>query len=628
MTDMSEPQHAAYPDMAQAALSLELLISQLADADPTVRTWAAIGLRKRNDPRALPALFAMVNDSDLDVLEAVFAALDVLIPPDDLSNLFRLACMPASGATRRGSALHAYCLLQRNRTAAIDYLVSALADPDLAVRLRICSNLCDHIRWICRPNLVRDANDADISPGEEEQPYAKLLPALLRGLQDDSAVVRVACSKALNTKRSFRSKEVCFALLPLLFDIEESVRRAARNTLSRYRIALDDLQPYLHDECPEMRAIAIQLLPSKLTAEIAEELLTASRDTFASVRLAVAHYLGAHFRQLDISWSDERMLPHDLPLVQVFHGFLQDENQAVRTFVIKHFSDYWQHSLREKYFDALQYLDDDGTRIHAVQVLHDSEPRALYAYFTDIYAKAGIEGKIALLTLCARWDPLENRRFPRRIINSALEDADAGLRRAALEVMAQAKGTKLRPLLARFINDPVADVAAVATSAVQKIDEQLTYASLAAGLQATSSGKRYFTVSLLEDFTDPQRLSLLCVALHDTHAEVRHLATYFAQQYTDDLAILAELQRIARHDEDPEVRVMAIKALGRSGSLENTQILLPMLHEKSSVDSHASTTGFTNADRGILRGGRHSVQHGSQRSAHPFIVSSGGNHAQ
>jgi len=613
MTDMPFSQDANYGGMDTSA-SLESLLSRLTDADPTVRTWAAIGLRKLNDPRAIPALFSALNDSDWDVREDALDALELIIPSDDVPNLLRLASLPSENEGMDPSyiAMYAYRKLRRHWEQAANFIVSALSDPNITIRQQISTNLSDHVDLIGSSSYFHGSEDE--LPAEVTQRFSEIVfPALIQGITDDSAKVRAACAKALGMNRYFHEMATFSMLAPLLRDTEDCVRKAAIGTLYRHPHSLDDLLPYLHDSQVFTRAAAIRVLPKDLDVAGIDTLLTACQDASVEVRhAALAQVITQSYPNRDLRNAD---LPGDPRLVTALFRFLNDFDPAMRELAAEKIAGYWQLDLAGRYLDLLVHGDRDA-RQKALRVLPELRPHRFVGQLREQFEYENTDGRIAILSLVSRLNSVGTRSTKKHVIETSLRDPDPTLRSAAVEAAAQTEGVEMRDVLQPLLDDPDPHVAATARRVVAQIDERLSYPSLSAGLKDPLPETRRKTVRLIKESPDPRRFALLCDALYDGDHSVQSEAFRLAGEIANT-RIVHELTRIIQNtDESSRWLVMefsshcgaieaapailfsrsgafeavpailfrrsrAIEALGRCGSPEVVPVLLPTLREKS-----------------------------------------------
>lgn len=582
MTESSELQSGFHSDVLKGTVPFAELLSRLTDTDPFVRVWAAIGLRRLCDPRAIPFLFARVEDPDWDVRAEVINALKVLIAPDDVPNLFGLACIPKANPRDDPSfvAMHAYRLLRKQWMSAIDFLANSLASSDVAVREHICTNLNDHLYFL-EPSSAFEVGDAErinFPANASEIIQERLLRILLNGLSDVSLHVRVACVTAL--KCGYFHIDTAYAeLLPLLRDRDAPVREAAVDTLHRFTPSLDDLMPYVHDLHPSTRAAALRLLPMEHEDTWIEIIIAASYDSNEEVQMVVARYLARRIGYLFSPDNRQSQLPDDSRLIRVLQRLSVESHHSVQKYISEEMMKAMSYELTQRYLDAL-VSDDADARSVALKVLPGMPIHRFRHRMSNLFTRASVHGRTAIIALVTLLDSSWKRSYYRHIIQNGLMDQDIDVRIAAISAAGLHEGTEMRKELMPYMSEPDERIANAAKRAMQCIDDKLTYPSLQAALFAPDSDVRREAVKLLSETNDPRRDALLSLALQNDELCVRIDAVMLARELRSE-RLYRDLLHIVQHDADQYIRGMAIEALGSYGTYATVPYLITLLREKA-----------------------------------------------
>ncbi|MBL8155592.1 MAG: HEAT repeat domain-containing protein [Anaerolineae bacterium] len=208
--------------------SLASLIAQLQDAQPNVRSKAALGLGQLGDPQAIEALIGtLCHDPELNVQEDATWA------------------------------------LVRIGAAAVEPLIHALSDPSAAARHNAAHTL----------GKIGDGRAVD---------------GLIGALRDGDAPVRLKAAYALGQIGDGRAAQ---GLVDLLADPDLNVRWMAVEVLERLK-AVEAVLPALGHAEADVREQAAAILGLIGDRRAAEGLIRAARDETWEVRVAAIQALG------------------------------------------------------------------------------------------------------------------------------------------------------------------------------------------------------------------------------------------------------------------------------------------------------------------------------------------------
>lgn len=132
------------------------LVAALADADPAVRKYAAMGLRNRRNPRAVPALLTLLKDPNPNIRTAVIDTLQETADPRAVESL--IAVWQTDKEERlRNQAFSAICFIADMR--ATDTLLTMLKDPaHSSLAIRALGSIGDDRAFEPLLAIAKDAN--------------------------------------------------------------------------------------------------------------------------------------------------------------------------------------------------------------------------------------------------------------------------------------------------------------------------------------------------------------------------------------------------------------------------------------------------------------------------------------
>ncbi|MDE2125438.1 MAG: HEAT repeat domain-containing protein [Armatimonadetes bacterium] len=200
---------AVFETPAGRAQSVALLLAQLKDTDPAVRSGAADALGKIGDPSADPALIGLVQHDVASVVRVAIGALALIASPDGEPVLISAVANPNADSNAREQA--AAGLGKLGDPAAITALLSALSDDDLDLRTAAVAALAHAVRPMppapaVQPVLKRliaalANNNNDLRKGVASALVAvdspSIDPALVVALKDPDPRVRAAAAVSL-----------------------------------------------------------------------------------------------------------------------------------------------------------------------------------------------------------------------------------------------------------------------------------------------------------------------------------------------------------------------------------------------------------------------------------------------
>jgi HEAT repeat protein len=256
-----------------------LVLATNGDQNARRRVGECLGAIKVIGPPGVATLITLLDDAESEVQNSAVRALKLvsneptLIP--QLIKTFEQGSLKA-----RSSAVGVLGLFQEDRVEAV--LLRALDDPDAQVRAWAAYAVLETPHPKLAPELVRRLKTVDNSTlstleGALRLSASKIVPDLLRGLQDESPRARAACVRVLFHVLPDHATLVVPALSPLLQDPDPQVRRSLFQVLC--------IRAYLFDP-----------------ALLSEPLLKGLDDPNADVRSSAAEALRAFAEK----WPNDR----------------------------------------------------------------------------------------------------------------------------------------------------------------------------------------------------------------------------------------------------------------------------------------------------------------------------------
>ncbi len=570
------------------------LVQFLHAPEVDLRTYAALALGERGDPRAIPALITALEDSDANVRYHAIEALGRLRASEAIESLISIAeardfflafpaldALTSIGDTQVAPRIVPLLEDELLRTAAADALgqlgdeqvvaplVTLLNTPDapLPVIAQSLATLYDryetsysegaHIADLVRPaiNATGVQNLLDASPEARDDELRSL--ALVLGWLEDAAVERALTqllgqpsARAEVVRALVRYGERVTDLLVEQLEAEEmETRQAAVAALGR----IGD-------------AHAVPALTRVLTAD--DELVIATTGALAKIgdRRAFDPLLGllghskAAVRQAAISALNSLGHP-DMPARAAV--LLCDPDPLVREsaariagyfgypecvdllFELCHDED---EGVRRAAIESLPYLEDDRVLPTLVAALQDG-PRKVRASAARALGQA--ESPDVL------WPLL-----------SALEDADPWVRYYATRSLGRLAFPESLDALAHLAREDEANmVRAAATEALGQIGGAWAVTILAPLVEAEEHDLSRAALRALGQIGHPDALPPILAALHASDPEQR-LDALYALAKRGGVGAVGALQWVATTDAEPRVAQAALEALARLATPE------------------------------------------------------------
>ncbi len=244
------------------AACLPIFVACLADADARVRAHACRAVAKVGDTSVVPALFALIGDTNAYVSQASIAAVEAL--RGDESRALALEAAASPDPTRRRAALQ---IISRLGSAeAFDLLTAAMSDPNAR---------------------IRDTAIAGLASLGAPRAFA----ALLEASRSPTAGARAAAMRALGRTTG----AAAVALRAGLRDEDAWVRYYACQALGNLAIfeALDDVIGLIDDPAGQVRVAAIEAIAKLGEGRCTAVMDTACRSTDPDIRRVAILGLGA-----------------------------------------------------------------------------------------------------------------------------------------------------------------------------------------------------------------------------------------------------------------------------------------------------------------------------------------------
>jgi HEAT repeat protein/beta-lactamase regulating signal transducer with metallopeptidase domain len=152
---------------------------------------------------------------------------------------------------------------------------------------------------------------------------------------------------------------------------------------------------------------------------------------------------------------------------------------------------------------------------------------------------------------------------PRMIaaLTAALKDADAEVREAAMQALAQMRDPSVFEPLVQALSDSSSDVREHAAQALGQLKDKRAVAPLANALKDANASVREQSAFALGQLRDPSVVPALTAALKDENASVREQAAFALGQIRDRSAVSALAAALG--DTNDSVREQAVFALGQ-----------------------------------------------------------------
>jgi HEAT repeat protein len=313
---------SVYAEVA-SPVYFDTLLQYLSSDDGHVRAWAARGLGRLGNPKAIDRLKAHLNDEFEDVQEAVVAAIsrfkDSLSPPELQENLksedvdIRRNSVSLLGILDTDEALASICsafgdqsplvrraalgaLSTKHSETAFQYIQQALADEAPFIRMTAALILGEtkEERFLEPVSLLlTDVDDkvrVSAAKALGQIGSGNAIERLMDALHDQNGFVVTSVIDAIGM---IGGKEAQRALIRALSHKEKEVQRAALHALSLFSGSEDIILPFLEDPDWATRAVAAQSLCRTRNERVLREMEKAlDRENDAVVRKALMGALG------------------------------------------------------------------------------------------------------------------------------------------------------------------------------------------------------------------------------------------------------------------------------------------------------------------------------------------------
>ena len=542
----------------ERVLHLQSLLRELTSEDPETRAWAAIELGELHEPHAVTFLIdVLLHDGDADVRYEAYIALCALGDPRAIPAMFSLLNIQSPEFPE----VNLYEALMPMREPAIAHLLSALTDPDPAVRIAYAHNLAAHCHFLVLRGHDQHRHPERVIAAEEIETVLRTLLLISR---DSRAEVRAAVIANLSSFDDERARE---ALLASLRDNDADVRRIASLRLrthyrteqeldSYYQLSknpdiadnqrkwslsrcfhlhtVDELADYLHDACAETRAAALDIFAGDF-----DLIIQALADPAAIVRSTALYQL----RYLLKWFSDEELVL----LRERIPPFLHDGDATVR-----------EHALF-----CLCRIKLPNFNEEVIAATNDS---------------AGAVRAAALLILAGYVDDLDidTKFFQGRY-------TDAVVKRKAPFLPNLFPGPVVHEIYEKALVDPDPTVATRARlffwQIISSADELYDYAIRA--LHDDSPMMRFKAIDYFAELEHPQRIAVLKDALVDPVGYVRNNAIHALLTLEGRQALVELLPHL--NDPANMDRIEVLNVIREVGEINDVLIVLPRLHDKNRI---------------------------------------------
>jgi HEAT repeat protein len=478
-TSLPPPKESSEKDFSEGGGSsrkIDLALSRLKDADPLNRIAAVKVLGQHASLSVSEAIFSMIEDTDIGVLDGVHQV--ILKSGDKLDHNKVLAYLEdkIQNPEHYNLADIALAIGRLGETKGVDTLMGLLghANPDLR-----CA--------------------AALGLGESGDPVA--IEWLLERLSDPDVSVCQACAEAL-------------------LQIEDP--QAVRKLMNRFESAFEDtnfrraivsaLKKYCSDDA--IQAILTRL--EKTDPPINEEylLILGSLHNSAAIGEIMKLPTDIRFKAIDIFQHepDSRVFSNFLP-------FLKDEDWVIR----------------DKASNALGEIGGTDT-VDAIMPLLESKDWAPREAAIKILGYIGGKQTIdRILQLLSNTDT-DTQKYAIRVLGDIggnevvtpllklLSNKDLGVRKSAVDALGKVKSAKAFANIAALINDKNSSLRESAARALGNIGGEAAVEPLLLALKDTVAGVRSAAAEALGKIDDPKVLGVLKPLLDDPNKEVRKAA--------------------------------------------------------------------------------------------------------
>jgi HEAT repeat protein len=271
--------------------TLPLLLELLRDMTDDVRIAAARALGELGNPATVDAMLDEMADENPAVRSAVAEALGRVNDQKSVDVLSRVCAEDPDPGVRKTAMV----ALRRVSAWAVNPLIHALAGSNIEERIRAVSQLLGQGKTAVLPLAELLANEDPTVRASAAEILGTLgdpaaLDALIRGLNDADARVRLSATTAIGRVKHGRSAA---ALAPLLEDQDNKVAAAAANGLENLgELSVEPVFKFLNHQSAEVRVRAIDVLGRLRHRGACERLIRGLSDTVTWVRIVCAQALG------------------------------------------------------------------------------------------------------------------------------------------------------------------------------------------------------------------------------------------------------------------------------------------------------------------------------------------------
>ena len=565
---------------------LKTLIRDLSHADPSKRYAAAEAL-SCGDERALYPLIKALRDENSGVQDA---AMRSLISLGGEVTAYMVIPLLRELPYLRNTAM---IILKAIGTASIPSLHPLLSDKDDDVRkfaIDLISDIgyCPYIDTIV--NLLGNDPNPNVRVSAAKAlgilRYSDSIPQLISALKDDEWV----CFAAIEALALLKDESSTGAIALLLDNTSDPVRIAAIETLGAIgtSVAADALLSHLPKAEGYEKSLTVKNLvtlgvtPKAVgTLELLMEMLSTGEWDEKLVALKGIIALEAHeavYAILDTAGSLEPSDPETNEKLDIIKGALG--------------------SLGSTEF-LIRVLENPSLRFRgkmlAIEVIGDLRCRAAVPYLLQFLDKDVRDVRRASIKALVEIDTVSTQKM----IRDALEDHDGHVRRTAIAALGRIGDTSVFEMILRQLTtERYRDVTEEAVKTLLMLDEERVFSHL----DEFDSVIRESICNYAQDFhilqvlardwdlrvkasaiaglgrmRDERAHCLLTEAIHDEEPEIRKAAV----KAMGELICCHDEIRAALRDEDMWVRLYAVEAIGRASGEDTLDALVPMLEDRS-----------------------------------------------
>lgn len=501
------------------------LLDALSHADVGVRSWAADGLARLGDVRALPVLTGNLKHPQLPIRIGAILSFAALGPEGYGGMLQGLEDASSDVQERVFAIVLARDLRALRRGEAPDLLTSALSSqrPDVrfsaarALELRTTpEEYLSHIIEVLQPPRPEKASEMKTWPTEEAR--GRVMVGLADALASDLPEQRYAAAQVLNHRQKAN-------------DYFNKARDAgAMRTLSKPWVA-DNRLPKVGDNDVKPEKGWLRKLFNEELVDPAAKPSEQSTDRASLIRLAFGAYVGL-LRQV-VSDEESQRVRRDA--VDRIVALANESSVGIGAAL-----------------PAIIRAIDDG---------HHLVRKAAFAGLKKLYASD-----------------------PNTALELALASQHGDVARAALDELA-AQGASAFNRISHAVNAPVAEVRKYAFELLEKLAPKNSLDPLVAALGSTYSDLRLGVIGRLAQSADPRVTEALLRALSSEHDDLRLRAAELLA-WRKDARAAEVLANLMRHDNSDYASRAATALVGLDAAV-SVPILASRLEELAEPSRHA-----------------------------------------